>query len=404
MKVATVLNRVAFIGNHLPRQCGIATFTSDLCEAMAAEFPLCQYVVGAINDRSDGYDYPPRIRFEIEENEIESYRRAARFLNVNDVELVSVQHEFGIFGGPAGSHLLSLLRDLNMPVVTTLHTVLRQPNMDQRALMGQLNDLSKRFIVMAEQGKVFLREIYGIASAKIDVIPHGIPEIPFIDPQVNKEKFGVENKIVLLTFGLLSPNKGIEYVIEALPAILEEHPNVVYIVLGSTHPNIVAREGECYRRQLEHLAKNRDVASHVIFCDRFVTLDELKQFIGAADIYITPYLSESQITSGTLAYAFGAGKAVISTPYWHAKELLANNRGSLVPFANAESIAEAVKRYLSDAILMSATRKKAWQLGRGMTWPVVARKHMKSFDRARASSNRRVFSSVSSDWRSEQVA
>ena len=401
---APQLNQVAFVGNHLPRQCGIATFTSDLCEAMATEFPLCRSLVGAMNDRSEGYDYPARIRFEIEEKEIDSYRRAARFLNANNVDLVSVQHEFGIFGGPAGSHLLALLRDLKMPVVTTLHTVLRQPDLDQRALMDQLNGLSKRFIVMAERGKKFLTEIYHIGSEKIDVIPHGIPEIPLIDPNINKDRFGLGGKTVLLTFGLLSPNKGIEYVIEALPAILEKHPEVTYIVLGSTHPNIVAHHGESYRLQLERLAERLGVASHVIFRDSFVTLEELKQFIGAADIYITPYLNESQITSGTLAYAFGAGKAVISTPYWHAQELLANNRGILVPFASSERIGEAVNRYLSDPFLMAATRKRAWKLGRGMTWPVVARRHMKSFERARAGFSKRTLSPSPYGWLTKQVA
>jgi glycosyltransferase involved in cell wall biosynthesis len=403
-RATTHLNQVAFLGNHLPRQCGIATFTSDLCQAVAAEFPFCQCQVAAVNDRSEGYDYPARIRCEIEEKDIDSYRRAARFLNANNVELVSVQHEFGIFGGPAGSHLWALLRDLKMPVVTTLHTVLCKPDLDQRALMDQLNDLSKRFIVMAERGKQFLCEIYHVASEKIDVIPHGIPEIPLIDPDINKDRFGLEGKSVLLTFGLLSPNKGIEYVIEALPAILEKHPDVVYIVLGSTHPNIVARNGESYRLHLERLAESLGVASHVIFRDCFVTLEELKQFIGAADIYITPYLNESQITSGTLAYAFGAGKAVVSTPYWHAQELLADNRGILVPFANAERIGEAVNRYLSDAFLMAATRKRAWKLGRGMTWPVIARRYMESFERAQASLSERTLSALPYGWRTEQVA
>jgi glycosyltransferase involved in cell wall biosynthesis len=385
MGIASVIKNAAFLGDHLPRQCGIATFTSDICEAIAAEFPQCQCVVGAVNDRTEGYDYPARIRFEIDEQELDSYRRAADFLNVNNVELVSVQHEFGIYGGPAGSHLLALLRDVHMPVVTTLHTVLREPNTDQRALMSHLDELSNRFIVMNERGKGFLEEIYGIAPEKIDVIPHGVPDMPFIDPNFNKDQFGVEGKTVLLTFGLLSPNKGIEHVIEALPAILEQHPNVMYIILGATHPNVIAREGESYRLKLGRLAEDRDVAPHVIFYNRFVTLEELKEFIGAADISITPYLSESQITSGTLAYTFGAGKAVISTPYWHAQELLANDRGILVPFANARAIAEGVKRFLSDPVLMTATRKRAWKLGRGMIWSVVAKRYMESFERARAS-------------------
>jgi len=385
MGIATAIQQVAFLGDHLPRQCGIATFTSDICEAIATEFPHSQCIVGAVNDRIDGYDYPARVRFEIDEKELDSYRRAADFLNINNVELVLVQHEYGIYGGPAGSHLLALLRDVHMPVVTTLHTVLRDPNTDQRALMKQLDQLSNRFIVMADRGKVFLEEIYGIVREKIDVIPHGIPDMPFIDPNFNKDQFGVEGKTVLLTFGLLSPNKGIEHVIEALPTILEQHSNVVYIILGATHPNVIAREGESYRLKLERLAEDRCVTPNVIFYDRFVTLEELKEFIGAADIYITPYLNESQITSGTLAYTFGAGKAVISTPYWHAKELLANDRGILVPFANPKAIAEAVNRFLSDPVLMTATRKRAWKLGRGMIWSVVAKRHMESFERARAS-------------------
>jgi glycosyltransferase involved in cell wall biosynthesis len=384
MQVANI-KQIAFLGDHLPRQCGIATFTSDICDAIATEFPECQCVVGAVNDRPEGYDYPDRIRFEIDEKELDSYRRAADFLNVNNVEIILVQHEFGIYGGPAGSHLLALLRDVHMPVVTALHTVLREPNPDQQALMRQLDELSSRFIVMAERGKSFLQEIYGVAPEKVDVIPHGIPDMPFIDPSFNKDQFGVEGKTVLLTFGLLSPNKGIEHVIDALPSILQEHPNVVYIILGATHPNVIAREGESYRLRLERLAEDRGVASHVIFYNRFVTLEELKEFIGAADIYITPYLNESQITSGTLAYTFGAGKAVISTPYWHAQDLLADDRGILVPFANPNAIAQGVKRFLSDPVLMTATRKKAWKLGREMIWPVVAKLHMESFERARAS-------------------
>ena len=382
---ATNINRVAFLGGYMPRQCGIATFTTDICEAVAAEHPGCDCMVGAVNDRPEGYDYPERIRFEIDEKELDSYRRAADFLNINNVEVVSVQHEFGIYGGPAGSHLLEFLREVHMPVVTTLHTVLREPSKEQRAVMKQLDELSNRFIVMAEKGREFLKEIYGIAPGKIDLIPHGVPNIQFIDPAFHKDQFGVEGKTVLLTFGLLSPNKGIEHVIEALPEILKLHPNVVYIVLGATHPNLIASNGESYRLMLKRLAEDRGVSGSVIFYNRFVTLQELTDFIGAADIYITPYLNEAQITSGTLAYAFGAGKAVVSTPYWHAQELLADNRGIIVPFANPPAIAEAVNRFLSDLPLMTKTRKRAWKLGRDMIWPVVAQGYMKSFQKARAS-------------------
>jgi glycosyltransferase involved in cell wall biosynthesis len=375
---------IAFLGDYVPRRCGIATFTADICEAIAAEFPEAQCIVGSVNDRVEGYDYPARVRFEITEQEVDSYRRAAEFLNINNVEVVSVQHEFGIYGGAAGSHLLELLREVRMPVVTTLHTVLRDPNDDQRAVMKQLDCLSQRFIVMAARGQHLLESVYGIAPEKIDLIPHGVIDMPFIDSNFFKDLFQVEGKTVLLTFGLLSPNKGIEHVINAMPAILQQHPDVVYILLGATHPHLLAAEGEAYREKLERLVVERGVEGKVIFHNRFVSLEELKEFIGAADIYVTPYLNEAQITSGTLAYAFGAGKALISTPYWHAQELLAEERGILVPFADSKAIADGVNHFLSNPTLMTAMRKRAWKAGREMIWPVVARRYMESFERARA--------------------
>ena len=375
---------IAFLGDYVPRRCGIATFTADICEAVAAEFPQTQCIVGSVNDRPEGYDYPERVRFELDERELDSYRRAADFLNINNVEIVSVQHEFGIYGGAAGSHLLAFLREVRKPVVTTLHTVLAEPNADQRAVMLELDRYSNRFIVMAERGQRMLETIYGVDPEKIDLIPHGVIDMPFIDSNFYKDVFGVEGKTVLLTFGLLSPNKGIEYVIDALPAILERHPNIVYLVLGATHPHLLAHEGEAYRRRLERLAVERGVSGQVIFHDRFVTIDELKEFIGAADIYITPYLNEAQVTSGTLAYTYGSGKAIISTPYWHAQELLAGERGVLVPFRDSQAIAEGVNHFLSNPTLMTAMRKRAWKAGREMIWPVVARRYMESFERARA--------------------
>ena len=376
---------IAFLGDYVPRRCGIATFTAGICEAIAAEFPEADCIVGSVNDRPEGYDYPPEVRFEIDQKELDSYRRAAEFLKINNVEIVSVQHEFGIYGGPAGSYLLAFLREVRMPVVTTLHTVLREPNDDQRMVMQQLDILSERFIVMAERGKHLLETVYGVAPEKIDLIPHGVIDMPFIDSNFYKDIFQVEGKTVILTFGLLSPNKGIENVIEAMPAILAKHPEVVYIVLGATHPNILASEGEAYRNKLERLCEKCGVTGNVIFHNKFVSLEELKEFIGAADIYITPYLNEAQVTSGTLAYAFGAGKALISTPYWHAQELLAGDRGILVPFASAPAIADAVNRFLSTPTLMTAMRKRAWKAGRKMIWPVVAQRYMQSFEKARAS-------------------
>jgi glycosyltransferase involved in cell wall biosynthesis len=384
MKNALNTKDIAFLGDYVPRRCGIATFTADICEAISAEFPKSNCIVGSVNDRPEGYDYPSRVRFEIDQQELESYKRAAQFLNLNNVEVVSVQHEFGIYGGPAGSHLLALLRELRMPVVTTLHTVLREPNDDQRAVMKELDELSNRFIVMADRGRILLETVYGIAPEKIDLIPHGVIDMPFIDSNFYKDLFQVEGKTVLLTFGLLSPNKGIEHVIEAMPAILRRNPNVVYMVLGATHPHLLAAEGEAYREKLERLAIERGVSGQVRFHNKFVSLPELKEYIGAADIYLTPYLNEAQVTSGTLAYTFGAGKALISTPYWHAQELLAGERGILVPFANAGAIAEAVNQFLANPTMMTAMRKRAWKAGREMVWPVVARRYMESFELARA--------------------
>lgn len=381
--------KVAIVGTYLPRQCGIATFTADLCEALSAADPEIVCFAIPVNDGPSGYAYPPRVRFEIDEGDVESYRRAADFLNLNSIDLVCIQHEYGIFGGPAGSHLLSLLRELRMPVVTTLHTVLRDPTPLQQRVLEALVARSDRLVVMSQRAAEFLREVYRAPAAKVEVIPHGIPDVPFVDPNFYKDQFGVEGRLVLLTFGLLSPNKGIEHVIEALPAVLRRHPNVVYIVLGATHPHVRRREGESYRLALERLAQARGVDQHVIFHNRFVSLEELIQFIGAADIYITPYLSQEQIVSGTLAYAVGAGKAVISTPYWYAEELLADGRGVLVPFRSPQAIAERIIELLDNEAERHATRKRAYLYGRAMTWPVVARQYLECFARVRAERVRR---------------
>lgn len=376
---------IAFIGNHTPRRCGIATFTADLCEAVAEAYPAVSCIAGAVNDRPEGYDYPPRVRFEILQSDPDAYLRAAQFLHINNVEVVSVQHEFGIYGGAAGSHLLGFLSQLRKPVVTTLHTVLKSPDPAQREVMQGLDHWSERFIVMAERARSLLVEDYGVTPAKIDLIPHGVIDMPFVDSDFYKDVFDAEGKTVLLTFGLLSPNKGIENVIEAMPAILAANPDVVYLVVGVTHPHLLAAEGELYRDKLVALAGRLGVSSQVVFHNRFVSKEELKEFIGGADIYITPYRNEQQVTSGTLAYSFGAGKAIVSTPYWHASELLAGERGVLVPFNDAPAIAAAVNGLLDHPTRMTAMRKKAWKAGREMTWPEVARRYMESFDRARAS-------------------
>jgi len=372
------------IGNYLPRQCGIATFTTDLCAAISSEYGTARLLALPVNDTEQGYDYPARVRWSLAQDDLRSYQEAAEFLNFNNIDMVCLQHEYGIFGGPAGSHVLQLLRGLKMPVVTTLHTVLREPNPDQLMVMEEIAELSDRLIVMSQLSSQFLQEIFKVPGGKIDMVPHGVPDLPFLDPNFYKDRFGVEGKAVLLTFGLLSPNKGIENVIQALPQILSKHKNVAYIVAGATHPHVLRREGDQYRAYLQALAKEVGVESNVIFHNRFVSPEEMVEFIGAADIYITPYRHEAQVVSGTLAYALGAGKAIISTPYWHAIELLDDRRGALVPFQDPGAIARKTVELLDTPAIRHAMRKRAYLFAREMVWKRVAQGYMESFARVRS--------------------
>lgn len=373
------INSVAVIGNYLPRQCGIATFTTDLVEALSTEAPdiNCRAVV--MNDKPEGYPYPEKVRFEINQNKLTDYSVASEFLNISQVDIVCVQHEYGIFGGPAGSHILKLLADLRMPVVTTLHTVLRDPAPEYREVMHKLSDLSDKLIVMSRKAFDFLKDIYAVPEEKIAFIHHGIPDMPFIDPNFYKDQFGVEGKRVLLTFGLLSPNKGIENVLQALPSVTKKHPDVTYIILGATHPSILKAHGEEYRISLQQLVHKLNISDHVIFQNRFVELKELCEFLGTADIYVTPYLEEAQITSGTLAYAMGTGKAVISTPYWYATEMLAEGRGIIVQFKNSEAMAEQIIDLLDDDVRRNAMRKKAYTFSRAAIWKEVSQRYLEVF-------------------------
>jgi len=377
------IRKIAFVGDYLPRKCGIATFTHDMYASVAGRFPDAECFVVPVNDRPEGYDYPPEVRFEIEEQDLESYRRAADFLNFANTDVVCLQHEYGIYGGVAGSHILGLLRDLRMPVVTTFHTVLREPDVDQRRVLKELAALSARVVVMTERARTFLRGIYGVPEAKIDLIAHGIPDTPFVDPDLYKDQFGVGGRLVALTFGLLSPNKGIEHMLRAVPEVHESFPDFVYIVLGATHPGLVREQGERYRLSLERLARDLGISKQVIFYNRFVELKELTEFIRAADVYVTPYLNPAQITSGTLAYSFGCGKAIVSTPYWHAEELLADGRGVLVPFADSGALAREICGLLRDEPRRNAMCEQAYRLGRGMVWAHSARLYMESFQQAR---------------------
>lgn len=382
METNQPIRSAAVLGNHLPRQCGIATFTTDLTDAISSAFPDLECFVLAMNDAGRRHDYPARVRFEIAESDVASYRRAADFLNVSTADVLCVQHEYGIFGGKAGSHVVAMMNDLRIPIVTTLHTILAEPNPLQRAAMDELTRISERVVVMSEHGANLLREVHGVPDAKIDRIPHGIPGPPSASRL--KHRLGIEGKSVVLTFGLLSPDKGIESVIDALPAVVARCPSAIYIVLGATHPHVKERDGETYRVALENRARRLGVDSNIIFHNRFVSAGELAEFIAAADVYVTPYLKVEQITSGTLAYAVGSGKAVVSTPYSYARELLAEGAGVLVPWKDPGAIAGAIVDLLTDDAKRLAMSEKAAARGRAMTWPAVARQYVESFERARA--------------------
>lgn len=393
MKTFPESGQIAYLGDYVPRRCGIATFTHNLSEAIVGQTPDCRRLVIAVNDKPEGYDYPPEVRMEILQKDVEQYHAVAGELNQSKIDVLCVQHEFGIYGGPAGHHLLALLEEVRIPVVTTLHTVLHEPASAQRHVMNELIRRSERLVVMARKGAEILCQNYGADPEKVDVIPHGIPDVPFAGSAEFKEQFGVRGKTVLLTFGLLSPGKGIEFAIRAMPGIIRRHPDAMYLILGATHPHLIAREGEKYRTSLEHLADDLGVGEHVIFFNRLVSNEDLVQFIGAADIYLTPYLNESQITSGALAYAFGAGKAIVSTPYWHAKELLEERRGVLIPFRNADAIEAAVCDLLDHPADMYEMAKSAYESSRSMVWPVVAQRYLACFLQAK-SAHRTVVESV----------
>jgi glycosyltransferase involved in cell wall biosynthesis len=375
--------KIALVCDYLPRQCGIATFSCDVRQALLDQYPGVDCMVVPITDTPQSYNYPPEVRFEIPEQDIKAYQRAADFINFSDAEVVFLQHEFGIYGGMAGSHILTLIRELRIPVVTMLHTILDDPKPAFRRVLNEIVQLSARLIVMSERGRNVIQILYGASPERIDVIPHGIPDTPFVDPNFYKDQFGVEGRKVLLTFGLLTENKGIEYVIQALPEVVKRVPEVVYVILGATHPAVQRMDGETYRLKLERLVASLGLTKNVVFYNRFVGREELMEFLGAADVYITPYLSPEQTTSGTLAYAFGCGKAVISTPYSHAAELLADGRGALVPFRDSTALAREIIDLLENESRRHMLRKQAYLLGRDMVWSHAAHRFMESFQKAR---------------------
>jgi glycosyltransferase involved in cell wall biosynthesis len=377
------LQRVAFIGNHLPRRCGIATFTHDLHRAVATARPDLDTCVVAMTDPGGTYAYPPSVRHQVGDAVIGDYLRAAEFLNHAGFDVACLQHEYGIFGGEAGGNIVALLSRLKMPIVTTLHTVLSQPTPAQRDVMRRIADASAKLVVMSEKGHALLRSVHDVPARKIEVIPHGIPDVPFHETHGAKAKFGFSGKTVILTFGLLSPNKGIEVMLDAIPGIVESCPNTVYVVLGATHPNLVRDQGEAYRDSLMARVQELGIRDHVVFFDQFVDQATLLDFISMCDVYVTPYLNEAQMTSGTLAYSFGLGKAVVSTPYWHAKELLGDGRGILVPFGDANALTTEIAGLLTNDVRRHSMRKRAYAASRSMTWAQTAERYLASFATAR---------------------
>ena len=369
---ASLIRRIALIGNCPPRLCGIATFTADVRAALTAAYPQMAVDVYAMNDIEGRYEYGPEVVCAIAQDCIADYHLAARQINESGADVVLVQHEYGIFGGDAGALLLKLLDRVVAPVVVTLHTVLEQPDPGQRLVIEALARRSARLIVMAEKGREILRRTHGIQPERVAVVPHGVPDRPLRDTAELKAPFGFSGRQVLLTFGLLSPNKGIETMIRAMPTIASAHPDALYVILGATHPHLVAREGETYREQLAALADEIGVTSHVRFVDGFLDQEHLLDYLESADIYVTPYLNAAQITSGTLSYAIGLGKPVVSTPYWHAQEILADGVGLLPEFGDVEGFARAIVGLLDDPAHMEAMRCRAWEIGRGMLWSRLA--------------------------------
>ena len=370
------LQSMALIGTYVPRMCGIATFTKDLRDALVGEQAGLQTPVLSMDDAATVYAYPSEVRFRVRDSNPKDYILAGDFLNINEIDAAVIQHEYGIYGGESGIHVLDFAKRLRMPLITTLHTVLAAPTAQQKKIVVTLADISDRLVVLCCTAQKLLGESYGIAPEKISVIPHGIPDTPFVDPTLSKHQFGLNGRTVLMTFGLLSPCKGIEVAIRALPKIVERHPEVIYLVLGATHPYEFKREGNSYVTSLERLAATCGIRDHVVFHNRYLSSEEMLRFLGRADLYITPYSNREQIVSGTLAIALGMGKAILSTPYRYAEEMLAGEHGVLFPFGDSNALARGVNDLLDDPERRNAMRTRAYADSRSMVWKEVARSYI----------------------------
>jgi glycosyltransferase involved in cell wall biosynthesis len=369
--------RTAFVGTYPPRRCGIATFTRDLSAGMRAASDSVRAMIVAVTDVGGPYSYPAEVEYQIRHGTKADYTRAAELINYSDVRLVSVQHEYGIFGGDDGAYILDLLSALHVPSLVTLHTVLKSPSESQKAIVQKMAKQAAALVVMSGVAADLLRSSYDIRASDIHIIPHGIPEMPPRDQQKLKTRFGVAGRRMLLTFGLLGPSKGIETVLGALPAAIAACPDLVYFVVGATHPAVVRRNGEAYRTSLERQAEMLGVRDHVVFRDQYVTNEELCTYLQAADVFISPYLNEAQVTSGALSYAMGAGAAVVSTPYWHAQELLADGRGCLFPFADSNALSRTLTSLLNAPAELKRVRTSAHEFTRAFTWPRIGEAYLR---------------------------
>jgi glycosyltransferase involved in cell wall biosynthesis len=368
--------KFAYIGTYPPRQCGIGTFTQNLLEAMVLQKgekkSEHEGIVVAMNDPDESYEYPEEVKFTIRQEHQRDYIQAAKFINFSGSDICILEHEYGIFGGESGVYILPLLHRIEIPLMVTLHTVLKNPSYNEKAILQEIGKMANMIVVMSNRAIKFLTEIFMIPSEKISLFEHGVPDLKFSQEQTKKE-FNLEGKKVLMTFGLLSRNKGIETVIRALPEVVAKHPNIIYIILGKTHPSVIRYSGEEYRNYLRRLIKSLELENHVFFLNEFIDQNELFKYLYATDIYITPYLNEAQITSGTLSYAVGTGAAVLSTPYWHAQELLADGRGRLFDFNNSIQLSEILIELLDKPDVLKNLRKRAYDYGRNITWPKIGK-------------------------------
>lgn len=370
-------SRLIFLSTYPPQQCGIATFTRDLVTALSTRIGESRVNVAAVAAHPLSHGFPKEVIAVCDRNNRDAYRQMAEQINLSGCDALSVQHEFGIFGGEEGAYLLDLMRAVRKPVITTLHTVLSDPSEAYHRRLRQVMDASDAVVVLTPRAIRILTSFYGVPARKVVVIPHGIPDAAFTEPDLHTARIGAARRLVIMTYGLLGPSKGIEEMIQAMPAIVGRHPEALYMIVGATHPGILASHGEGYRRSLEGLVAELRMADHVVFRDGYLTDAQLDAYLSACTICVTPYPNREQISSGTLARALGAGVAIVSTPYWYAQDLLADGRGKLADFHSPGSLSRAVNEIIEHPQDRAAMRRKAYEFGRGMRWDQVARDYLR---------------------------